>query len=140
MSQIDHVYTVPVYTRVLQFAYMHKRNWADSRSLGAARWLEEDAPRIDLGRCSGKTSAVVAFAGSFADTLIVCQKVVQAQRIERRHSGVRALALDDLDRLGPDNFKSTDPLFMFDDVGRKDMITQLIKFQPTRFVHVGVWA
>lgn len=133
----DHLYTLPVYRRVLQFAYMHKADWSLFQSQGR-KWLEGTS-KIDLGRATGKTSSAVDFAEQFSDVILITATQCRADNITRGHPTVRAFSPDHLNKLPPHNFQSTQPLFVFDDVGRGDTMDILIKFRPDRFVHLGAW-
>lgn len=134
----DHMYTLPVYRRVLQYAYMHKADWSPYQSKGT-RWLQEHIPQIDLGATSGKTTAAVDYATSFVDVVLITATQDLADNIVRRNPTVRAFSRVHLDKLPPHNFQSTQPLFVFDDVSQKDTLEVLTKFKPERFVHLGAW-
>lgn len=137
---IDHLYTLPVYRRVLQFAYMHRRDWNEATSLGPRPWADQNCPHVNLGRASGKTTAAVDFAEQFSDVVIVTPTTAQADNITRRHSTVRAFGAHDLGQQPPHRFDSTAPMFVFDDVPVSTTLDLLVKFKPTRFVHLGLWA
>lgn len=136
---IDHMYTLPVYTRTLQFAYMQRQDWADAANLGTRTWASEYCPRLNLGRATGKTTAAVNYAEQFSDTVIITRTEDQANNIAKRHPGVRTLGLRELDKLVPHHFTSTSPMFVFDDIRGTDVLDVLIKFRPTRFIHLGTW-
>lgn len=137
---IDHMYTVPVYTRTLQFAYMHRRDWNEATALGPRPWASNILPRLNLGPASGKTTAAVNYAEQFSDAVLVTPTQAQADNISRRHTSVRAFSRDYLDKLPPHHFDSTQPLFVFDDTPATMTLDVLVKFKPTRFIHLGVWA
>lgn len=131
----DHLYTLPVYRRVLQFAYMHKQSFVHGQGTAATTQV----PNVNLGRATGKTTAAVDYAASFVDVVIITATQDLADNLVRRNPGIRAFSRAHLDKLPPGNFHSTQPLFVFDDVSEKDTLDILTKFQPTRFIHLGVW-
>lgn len=135
---IDHLYTIPVYTRCLQFAYMHKQDWPNN--MPPRTWASERCPRVNLGVMTGKTTAVVNYAEQFSDTVLITQTETQANNLVRRHPGVRALSLNEIQKLVPHHFTSTAPMFVFDDIKGTDTLDVLTKFRPTRFIHVGTWS
>ena len=137
---ISHTYLAPVYARVLQFVYMHRQDWSESLHRGPRTWATDTIPRIDLGRHSGKTTAAVAFADQFSDGIVVTRTVDKANNIARNHPSVRVFATEQMDKLAPGHFQSTQPLFIFDDATIKDTLDILVKFKPTRFIHLGCWA
>jgi len=136
---IDHLYSVPVYTRVLQFAYANHKNWNDAIALGPVKWVTDVLPRIDLGSESGKTTAAANFAEQFGDVIVVARTTDLATNLSHRRPAARVFSLDWLDRLIPHYFDTTGPMFVFDDVAAKDVTAVLVKFKPTRFAHLGLW-
>lgn len=135
----DHMYTLPVYRRVLQFAYMHSRDWNEAKLTGNRTWAGNVLPRVNLGAGTGKTTAALDFANSFSDVVLITANQSNADNLTRRNPGIRAFGPDHLDKLAPHNFQSTQPLFIMDDVPGDKALDLLVKFQPTRFIHLGVW-
>lgn len=129
-------YTGPVYARVLLFAFMHRVEWANHRALDPEVAARENLRAIDLGRRTGKTTAICEFAKSNDGCLIVCQTMEFASRIQRR-TGMRAFGVDELKRLKRDHFSTTDPMFIFDDVSLRQTLETVAQFKPSRFCHVG---
>jgi hypothetical protein len=136
---VDRMYSVPVYTRLLQFAYAHQQNWNDAVNLGPVKWVNDVIPRVNLGSATGKTTASASFAEHLNDVIVVVPTTDIANNLSRRAPAARVFSLDWLDRVVPHYFDSTGPMFLFDDVAAKDATTVLVKFKPTRFAHLGLW-
>lgn len=139
---VDLIRTLPVYRRVVQYAYAERHDWSGIRSLNSSdrTFAEDHIARVDLGPRTGKTSVAVDIASMWSDVIIIAARQSLANNITRRNKGVRAFGPDDLAVTPATRFDSTQPLFIFDDVPQDDTLDILVKFRPERFVHFGRWA
>ena len=131
-------YAMPVYQRVMLYAYMHRFFWKNHRGQDPEAVAHTNYRQVDLGRVTGKTTAIVKFMEDHEGCILVCQTVELANRISRRHPGVRAFGVDEIKQYKTDRFTSSDPMFIFDDVSCRNVVEVVARFKPERFVHIGL--
>jgi hypothetical protein len=130
-------YSAPVYARVLLFAYMHRLDWKQARAMCPEGFVRANYRQLDLGRASGKTTAICKFCDDHEGCIIISPTVDQAGNLRRR-SGHRAYSVEEMMKAKVDRFASSDPMFIFDDVSCRNVLEVIARHRPARFVHIGM--
>ena len=130
-------YTAPVYSRVMLYAYMHGLDWAAARSQDPETFVRNNYRQLDLGRGTGKTTAIVTFCDDHDGCIVVCQTVEYANNLRRRNN-IRAFGVEEMLKLKGDKFDGSDPMFIFDDVSCRNVLEVMARHKPRRFIHIGL--
>lgn len=130
-------YTGPVYSRIMLYAYMHGLDWSTLKGNDPETFVRNNYRQLDLGRMTGKTTAIVTFCDDHDGCIVVTQTLDQANNLSRRHN-LRAFAVEEMMKVKPDRFSSSDPMFIFDDVSCHNVLEVMARHKPRRFIHIGL--
>ena len=130
-------YTAPVYSRVMLYAYMHSLDWKAARGKDPEVFVRQNYRQIDLGICTGKTTAIKDFCDQHDGCIVICATPEYANNFSR-NTRTRAFSVEEMMRFKGDRFDGSDPMFIFDDVSCRNVLEIMARHKPRRFVHIGM--
>ena len=135
MKPVNYRQSARAYAAFLSFCHGAPVDWSALRALTWDQALRAKDRSLNLGAMSGKTTAIVAFASIYSDSVVICKNADYAHNLSKRYPAVRTLSTAEIIKLPSTQFDSTAPLFIFDDVD--SATTVLGYFKPARYALIG---